>query len=290
MKEVTIPEGNLSLDVASFLACLASILEMPVELLPLPGPDEDPATGWTVSRWLGGLGLGLARLADPTAFSWAGPWIARVRRPGTACRHAVVMYGVPSGLLWDPTGNGGIDNGWIQDGFLVAATDIALALPPRPAAPVAAGTVEGIWVAPAAGEPARSLASVRALAGQGLAGDRHVLGTGTFPSGLPGSALTLIAAEVCASFDPPLGPDEHRRNVLTRGVDLNGLVGREFTVGAVRCRGMRLCEPCRVIQGYAARPVLRQLVHRGGLRADILADGEIHVGDAVRVVSPGTDG
>lgn len=290
MKEVTIPEGNLSLDVASFLACLASILEMPVELLPLPGPDEDPATGWTVSRWLGGLGLGLARLADPTAFSWAGPWIARVRRPGTACRHAVVMYGVPSGLLWDPTGNGGIDNGWIQDGFLVAAADIALALPPRPAAPVAAGTVEGIWVAPAAGEPARSLASVRALAGQGLAGDRHVLGTGTFPSGLPGSALTLIAAEVCASFDPPLGPDEHRRNVLTRGVDLNGLVGREFTVGAVRCRGMRLCEPCRVIQGYAARPVLRQLVHRGGLRADILADGEIHVGDAVRVVSPGTDG
>ncbi|HET9017030.1 MAG TPA: MOSC domain-containing protein [Thermomicrobiaceae bacterium] len=290
MKEVTIPEGNLSLDVASFLACLASILEMPVELLPLPGPDEDPATGWTVSRWLGGLGLGLARLADPTAFSWAGPWIARVRRPGTACRHAVVMYGVPSGLLWDPTGNGGIDNGWIQDGFLVAAADIALALPPRPAAPVAAGTVEGIWVAPAAGEPARSLASVRALAGQGLAGDRHVLGTGTFPSGLPGSALTLIAAEVCASFDPPLGPDEHRRNVLTRGVDLNGLVGREFMVGAVRCRGMRLCEPCRVIQGYAARPVLRQLVHRGGLRADILADGEIHVGDAVRVVSPGTDG
>lgn len=187
-----------------------------------------------MSRWLDGLGLGLARLAEPMSFSWAGPWIARVRPPGAEGRRSVVMYGVPSGLLWDPAGGGAIDNNWIAEGYLVAASDIALALPPRPAAPVATGTVEAIWVAPAAGEPVRALTSARAIAGQGLDGDRHVLGTGTFPSGLPGSALTLIAAEVCASFDPPLGPDEHRRNVLTRGVDLNGLVGREFTIGGVR--------------------------------------------------------
>jgi MOSC domain-containing protein YiiM len=100
---------------------------------------------------------------------------------------------------------------------------------------------------------------------------------------LPGSALTLIEAEVCESFDPPLRADEHRRNLVTRGVELNGLVGREFMIGDVRCRGMRLCEPCRVMDGYASRPLLRALVHRGGLRADILEDGEIHVGDRISV-------
>jgi MOSC domain-containing protein YiiM len=109
-----------------------------------------------------------------------------------------------------------------------------------------------------------------------------VTGTGTFPSGTPGSALTLIEAEVCESFDPPLEPSQHRRNVVTRGIDLNALVGYEFTVGEVLCRGMRLCEPCTVVQRHAGRPVLRPLVHRGGLRADILQDGQIHVGDPVR--------
>ena len=81
---------------------------------------------------------------------------------------------------------------------------------------------------------------------------------------------------------PPLSPDEHRRNLVTRGVSLNQLVGHEFLVGGVRCRGMRLCEPCTVVQHYAGRPVLRELVHRGGLRADILEDGVISVGDEVR--------
>ena len=101
---------------------------------------------------------------------------------------------------------------------------------------------------------------------------------------MPGSALTLIEAEVCESFAPPLGPDEHRRNVVTRGIDLNALVGHEFLVRKVRCRGMRLCEPCTVVDRYSPRPVLRALVHRGGLRADILEDGVIAVGDAVSAV------
>lgn len=76
---------------------------------------------------------------------------------------------------------------------------------------------------------------------------------------MPGSALTLVEAEVCDSFVP-------------------------FKIGVVRCRGMRLCEPCTVVQRYASRPVLRQLVHRGGLRADILEDDLIRVGDQVRAV------
>jgi hypothetical protein len=283
VREVELAGDRLPLDAASFLACLATILELRPEQLPEPAVGEDPATGGTVSRWLGGLALGLARVSDPSSFSWPGPWIARVRPPESGS-HFVVMYGVPSGVVWDPSGAVGIQKDWIEDGFLIAAADIALARPARPVAPSAPGMVEGIWVASFAGEPAKALDAAQALAGLGLEGDRHVLGTGTFPSGLPGSALTLIAAEVCESFTPPLRPNEHRRNVLTRGIDLNGLVGREFMIGGARCRGMRLCEPCTVVERYASRPVLRALVHRGGLRTDIVADGLIRVGDSVRLM------
>ncbi len=282
MRDMPLPTSRQPLQVCSFLACVATVLELPIELLPQLPADGDPATGWVVSRWLGGRGLGIARVAEPMTFSWPGPWLARVCPPVGPARY-VVMYGVPSGVAWDPGGDGQISNDSIEDGFVLAATDIALALPVPATVLPAPGAVDGIWIAALAGEPARSLHTARAVAGQGLAGDRHALGTGTFPSGLPGSTLTLIEAEVCESFDPPLRADEHRRNLVTRGVELNGLVGREFMIGDVRCRGMRLCEPCRVMDGYASRPLLRALVHRGGLRADILEDGEIHVGDRISV-------
>jgi hypothetical protein len=197
------------------------------------------------------------------------------------------MYGVPSGAVWDPAGDGAIDNDWITDGFLVAASDIALALPRRVTPPRTIGVLEQIWIAASAGESAFSLETVHARAGQGLDGDRHSLGTGTFPSGLPGSALTLIEAEVCESFDPPLHANEHRRNLVTRGIDLNGLVGHQFTIGDIRCRGARLCEPCTVVDRYASQPVLRALVHRGGLRADILEDGQLKVGDLIAIARAG---
>ena len=281
MREVRLPESDEPLEAVSFLACLATILELPFEDLPAPTAGADPATGWGMSRWLGSLGLGLARIADPATFSWPGPWIAR------AGGRFVVMFGVPSGVVWDPAGGPEVQSTDLEDGFLVAAADIALAMPPRPAAPADAGIVEVLSVAASAGEPARLLEAVRALAGRGLEGDRHVTGRGTFPSGPPGSALTMIEAEVCESFNPPLEPSDHRRNVVTRGIDLNALVGRDFSIGEVHCRGMRLCEPCTVVQRYAGRPVLRALVHRGGLRADILHDGTIRVGDPVRTGPPG---
>jgi hypothetical protein len=265
--------------VASFLACVATILELRLEDLPVPKPDEDPATGWTVTRWLGGLGLGLAPLADAASFSWPGPWIARLRTP-TGDLWSVVMYGVPSGVVWDPSPDAA--DGDIEDGFLIAASDISLAMPSRPPADAAEGVVEEICVASSAGEAIRRLDKVTAIAGQGLDGDRHLVGRGTFPSGVSGSALTLIQAEVCESFEPPLSPEEHRRNLVTRGIDLNTLVGHEFRIGEVVCRGMRLCEPCTVIDRYASRSLLRPLVHRGGLRADILTDGEIRQGDALK--------
>ncbi|MGH2915276.1 MAG: MOSC domain-containing protein [Solirubrobacteraceae bacterium] len=267
----------------SFGACLGAVLEQDPSWLPAVDPDGDPGSLMAASRVLGGLGLGLVRVHDAGSFSWPGPWIARVVTPGEhgGARYAL-MYGVPSGVVWDPAGDGRVDPDRIADGFVIAAGDIALARPPLAQAPHETGTVTEIWVAGGAGVPARGLERVRALPGRGLEGDRHVDGSGTFPSGIPGSALTLIEAEVRDSFAPPLGPDDHRRNLVVSGLALNDLVGHEFTVGEVRCRGMRLCEPCTVVQRYAARPVLRALVHRGGLRADILGAGEIRIGDPVR--------
>lgn len=267
----------------SLTAVIAAILEADQATMPV-FEGADPAAVGMVSRWLGRLGLGAVRVAEPASFSWPGPWIARIRPPAGPERFAL-MYGVPSGVIWDPAGDGApVDNSWIVDGYLLAAADIALARPPLPEAPRGTGQVEAIFVSPTAGQPATALTTALALPGRGLDGDRHVTGNGTFPSGLPGSALTLIEAEVCESFDPPLTADDHRRNVVTRGIALNDLVGHEFTLGAVRCKGMRLCEPCTVVQRYAGRPVLRALVHRGGLRADILAEGEFAVGDEMRAV------
>jgi len=279
MREVTAAEGSLS-EAQTFIACLATILELPFDALPEPASDED-VVGWRVMRWLGGLGLGLVPAADVGTFSWAGPWIARVRRAEQPGRRAVVMYGVPSGVVWDPSGATSVEGWRLEDGFVVAALDVALARPPQSSAPLSPGSVEAISLAGSAGARPQAFEAVRALAGSGLQGDRHVTGKGTFPSGLPGSALTLIEAEVCESFSPPLNAREHRRNVVTRGIDLNALVGHDFAIGELRCRGMRLCEPCTVIEGYASRPVLRKLVHRGGLRADILEDGVIRVGDRI---------
>jgi hypothetical protein len=280
VKEVALARSP-SGEAATFGACLATVLELPLEDVPeLPPGEELP--GWRIMRWLGGLGLGLVPVADAVSFDWAGPWIAWVRPGDGGERQAVVMYGVPSGVAWDPSGVTETDGWRLDGGFVISALDVALARPSLPEAPVSAGTVEAIFVAPEAGAPARRLEEVAAVAGRGLDGDRHVTGAGTFPSGLPGSALTLIEAEVCESFAPPLDPHEHRRNVVTRGISLNDLVGHEFRIGSVRCRGMRLCEPCTVVQRYAARPVLRPLVHRGGLRADILEDGVVRVGDVLQ--------
>lgn len=267
---------------AALAACLATVLELPVEEVPEPEPGVDLPDGWR--RWLAGRGVGLVPIAGAGDFSWPGPWIARIRPAPDEPARAVVMYGVPSGVVWDPT-DAVAGAGWtIQDGFVLAALDVALAAPVH--APPAAGTgrVEGIFVGPSAGAPTGAMPSVRALPGRGLEGDRHVVGSGTFPSGVSGSALTLIAAEVIDSFAPPLAADEHRRNVVTRGIDVNALVGRSFTIGAVRCRGTRLCEPCTVLGRYSDRSLLRPLVHRGGLRADILTEGTIAVGDHVDAI------
>ena len=152
------------------------------------------------------------------------------------------------------------------------------------------GTVEGLAVAPAAEAPMRLVEVAQARAGRGFDGDRYAAGAGTFSSRAgrrPGYDLTLIAAEVLdelAAAGSGLEFAGTRRNVLTRGLDVNALVGRRFRLGDVLCEGRRLCEPCVHLDRLSGPGILRPLIHRGGLRADVLTDGEIRLGAPVRSV------
>ncbi len=155
-----------------------------------------------------------------------------------------------------------------------------------PGAVALRGTVEAIHIADRAGAPMRAIESVRGIAGVGLEGDRYAAGAGQYsPDPKVDRHLTLIAAEeierLADAFDIELAPGETRRNVTTRGIDVNALVGRRFRIGSVEADGTRLCEPCTYLQGLLGRPVLEPLVHRAGLRARIVAGGQIAVGDAV---------
>ena len=124
-----------------------------------------------------------------------------------------------------------------------------------------------------------------AHAGRGLEGDRYFDARGTFSDPhATGNDLTLIEAEVLEQLTLPqagLAPQDARRNVVTRGIDLNALVGRRFAIGAVTCVGRRLCEPCAHLQRLTVPGTLRALVHKGGLRADLLTGGVIRAGDTV---------
>ena len=248
---------------STLAACVATVIGVPTADVPL-GDD--------LRTWLAGRGLGLVPIGDAAGFAWAGPWIAlRPAADGSGPR-ATVMFGVPSGPIWDPAGT----TDEVLGGFLVAPLDVSVWQPPSAREP-GRGVVEALVLAPDAEAPVRRVEEAVAIPGQGLEGDRYADARGTFASGRPGSALTLIEAGVLDE----LGPIDHRRNVVVRGTDLNALVGRDFTLGDVRCRGSRLCEPCLHLDKLNDGGVLRPLVHRGGLRADILDGGTVHVGDVL---------
>jgi MOSC domain-containing protein YiiM len=147
--------------------------------------------------------------------------------------------------------------------------------------------VVSIQVAPAAEGEMVCINEVRAVPGRGLEGDRYFNGTGTY-SQTPGTGreVTLIEAEALEAmgrdYEMKLDFKDARRNIVTRHAALNHLVGTQFRVGEVLMRGMRLCEPCSHLDQLAGQKVSRGLIHRGGLRAEILSEGTIRVGDLVQ--------
>lgn len=150
------------------------------------------------------------------------------------------------------------------------------------------GTLRDLFIAPTAGAPMQRVPEVRAVVGRGLEGDRYFYEAGSF-SRWPGPhrEVTLIAeedlAEMAAETGIVLAPIESRRNLLVRGVPLGELLKQEFVVGPVRLRGMRICQPCKYLARLTEQPdLVPALVHRGGLRARILTDGVMRVGDAVQ--------
>ena len=148
------------------------------------------------------------------------------------------------------------------------------------------GKVESIYIAAAAQGPMQAVAEVVAIPGEGLAGDRYALKLGTFYKPEPDYELTLIEVEAIEAIQREYGVEldagDARRNLVTRGVALNHLVDKEFTIGDVRIRGIRLCEPCDHLERLTGKPLIKGLRHRGGLRAQILTRGTIHAGDEVR--------
>ena len=149
------------------------------------------------------------------------------------------------------------------------------------------GKVISIHITQAAGGAMKGIESVRAVPGRGLEGDRYFAHTGTY-SDTPGTGrdITLIESEqvegIEREYGIKIGPGESRRNITTLGISLNDLVDKEFKIGEVAVRGMRLCEPCEYVAGLIGDPkALKALVHRGGLRCDILTEGTIRVGDTI---------
>jgi MOSC domain-containing protein YiiM len=294
--EVTLPgEPGSPVLTRSFAACLAAAMEIPVAQVPLPRLELHQAVRrWR--SWLAARGVGLVPIAGAAKFNWPGYWIAVIGERGSepgAEAQAVLMFGSPSGVVLSPQdpdllGQASLDLP-VEQGYVVANFDPAL--PSHVARPRLHGIVEAVAIAEVATGPMRLVEDAQALPGRGLAGDRYAEKAGTFtPPGGAGSGydLTLIQAEVLDDLllpgDKRLGYAEARRNVVTRGIDVNSLVGRRFRIGDVECVGQRLCEPCAHLERLTHKGVLRGLIHRGGLRADILSNGTIRPGSVIETI------
>ena len=262
----------------SLRACIAYMLKIDVSEVPTKREAN-------IGQWLALRNLGLVPVASPETFEWPGRFLGLKLDSSTWA----VFFGVPPGIVYDPMAE--------ADGKKDAAVDAAFVLaqhdPQRGTEPgwgtASVGTVELIALAAEAEGPMREVPSAEAVEGRGLRGDRYERGAGTFsnPRGR-GYDLTLVEAEALEELSAKgveLAPVEARRNLVVRGIALDDLIGRRFRVGEVECFGQRRCEPCSHLERLTRPGILRGLVHRGGLRADVLSSGRIRVGDRVEALA-----
>ena len=150
------------------------------------------------------------------------------------------------------------------------------------------GTVVSIHVATTGAALMKSVTTAQAVVGQGLEGDRYYSKLGTYSNQAgSGRDVTLIEIEAIEGlkrdYEIQLDPGQARRNIVTRNVALNHLVEQEFRIGDVVLRGTRLCEPCAHMEKLTVKGAMRGLIHRGGLRAEIVKGGTIQVGDLIEL-------
>ncbi|HET6562161.1 MAG TPA: MOSC domain-containing protein [Marmoricola sp.] len=237
-------------------------------------------------------------LAKPSSFNWPGYWLAVLAKPGAGVSAGdaavVVMFGTPSGVVLSPQDPSLLGRPAtelpVREGYVLCGLDPAFITPTSPLHHLS-GTVAAIALAERATGAMHTADHAKALANRGLVGDRYASKAGTFTPAndtARGYDLTLIEAEVLDNLTLPgggtLGYAEARRNIVTRGIDLNALVGRRFRVGTVECLGQRPCEPCSHLERLTTKGALRGLIHRGGLRADVLSDGELTTGSLIETI------
>jgi hypothetical protein len=238
-----------------------------------------------IGQWLALRNLGLVPVASPESFEWPGRFLGLQRDSSTWA----VFFGVPPGIVYDPMAKpDGKKDTAVDAAFVLAKQDPRLGTEPS-SGTESVGTVEQIALAAEAEGPMRAVSAAEAVEERGLRGDRYERGAGTFsnPRG-HGYDLTLVEAEALEELSAKgvkLAPVEARRNLVVRGIALDDLIGRRFRVGEVECFGQRRCEPCAHLERLTRPGVLRGLVHRGGLRADVLSSGGIRTGDRVEALA-----
>lgn len=284
-------EASLGDSVTGFVAGLTG--HSPADLPPAAAASEE----WlaVLRQWLARQSCGLVSIANPHAFSWPGHWIGIVDSPTEPDEPAgVLLFGTPSAVIASPAAPELVGHSVEELHFRQALILVPFDPFTRPAADGdrAMGEVVGIYLSEVRMGPMRSLPAATAIQGKGLKGDRYAAGAGTFTprsDRLRGYDITLIESEVLDRLmladASRLAPQESRRNLVTSGIDLNALVGRQFRIGPVLAFGQRLCEPCVHLQRLTRPGVVSGLAHRGGLRADLLTGGEIRVGDRIETAS-----
>ena len=269
---------------ASLTACVAHMLGTDVSEVPTDG-------GVRLNQWLAGRNLGLVPVESPQGFKWPGRFLGL--RSGPSGSSWAVFFGVPPGVVYNPVAEpDGRSFGKppqeadvvLEVAFVLAEHDQLRGIGTGEGSE-RTGTVELIALAAEAEGPMKVVSFAEAVEGCGLRGDRYERGEGTFsdPNGR-GYDLTLVEAETLeelAASGVELAPAEARRNLVVRGIALDDLIGERFRVGEVECFGQRRCEPCAHLERLTQPGVLGGLVHRGGLRADVLSSGEIRTGDRI---------
>jgi hypothetical protein len=262
----------------SLRACVAYMLGIDVSEVPTKREAN-------MGQWLALRNLGLVPVVSPETFEWPGRFLGLRSDTSTWA----VFFGVPPGIIYDPLAesDGEKQYATVEAAFVLAKHD------PQRGTEVGSGTdsvgvIELIALAAEAEGPMKAVSAAEAIEGRGLLGDRYERKAGTFsnPKG-GGYDLTLVEAEALEALSAKgveLSPIEARRNIIVRGIALDDLIGRRFRVGEVECYGQRRCEPCSHLERLTRPGVLRGLVHRGGLRADVLSDGQIRVSDRVEAL------